>query len=28
VWLLEFALETHLSPLASFVSEHYVVSQP
>lgn len=28
VWLLEFALPTHLSPLASFVSEHYVVSQP
>ena len=28
VWILEFVLPTGLSPLHSFVSEHYVISQP
>jgi hypothetical protein len=28
LWILEFVLPTALSPLHSFVSEHYVVSQP
>ena len=28
MWILEFVLPTGLSPLRSFVSEHYVVSQP
>ena len=28
MWILEFVLPTGLSPLQSFVSEHYVVSQP
>lgn len=28
MWLLEFVLPTGLSPLQSFVSEHYVVSEP
>ncbi len=28
MWLLELALPTQLSPVSSFVSEHYVVSQP
>jgi Protein of unknown function (DUF998) len=28
MWILEFILPTGLSPLHSFVSEHYVVSQP
>jgi hypothetical protein len=28
MWILEFVLPTSLSPMHSFVSEHYVVSQP
>jgi hypothetical protein len=28
MWILEFVLPTGLSPVQSFVSEHYVVSQP
>ncbi len=28
MWLLEFVLPTGLSPVQSFVSEHYVVSEP
>ena len=27
-WILEFALPTGLSPVQSFVTEHYVNSQP
>jgi hypothetical protein len=28
MWILEFVLPTGLSPVRSFVSEHYVISQP